>query len=94
MLVVGATYPDEMARVRAIAPELTFLVPGVGAQGGDVAAAVCAGLDANGLGLIVSSSRGILYSDDPAAAARALRDEIRAAVKSTLADRETVHAAH
>jgi orotidine-5'-phosphate decarboxylase len=94
MLVVGATYPEEMRRVRAVAPELTFLVPGVGAQGGDVRAAVRAGLDANGLGLIVSSSRGILYSDDPAAAARSLRDEIRAAVKQTLAEREVVHAAH
>jgi orotidine-5'-phosphate decarboxylase len=94
MLVVGATYPEEMARIRAVAPELTFLVPGVGAQGGDVAAAIHAGLDANGLGLIVSSSRGILYSDDPATAARTLRDEIRAAVATTLAQREVVHAAH
>jgi orotidine-5'-phosphate decarboxylase len=79
MLVVGATYPEEMRRVRAVAPALTFLVPGVGAQGGDVAAVVAAGLDARGLGLMISSSRGILYSDDPAAAARALRDEINAA---------------
>jgi orotidine-5'-phosphate decarboxylase len=94
MLVVGATYPDEMARIRAVAPELTFLVPGVGAQGGDVAAAVRAGLDASGLGLIISSSRGILCSDNPAAAARSLRDEIRASVKNTLAQREVVHAAH
>jgi orotidine-5'-phosphate decarboxylase len=94
MLVVGATYPEEMARIRAVAPELTFLVPGVGAQGGDVAAAIRAGLGANGLGLIISSSRGILYSDDPAAAARSLRDEIRALVQSTLAEWEGVHAAH
>jgi orotidine-5'-phosphate decarboxylase len=94
MLVVGATYPEEMLRIRAVAPELTFLVPGVGAQGGDVAAAVRAGLDAKGFGLIVSSSRGILYSDDPAAAARSLRDEIRAAVQSALAQREGAHAAH
>jgi len=93
MLVVGATYPEEMARVRAVAPELTFLVPGVGAQGGDVAAVVAAGLDAKGLGLMISSSRGILYSDDPAAAARALRDAIRAEVRKTLAEREVVHAA-
>jgi orotidine-5'-phosphate decarboxylase len=94
MLVVGATYPEEMARIRAVAPGLTFLVPGIGAQGGDVSAAVRSGLGANGLGLIISSSRAILYSGDPAAAARSLRDEIRAAVHNTLAEREAVHAAH
>ncbi len=86
MLVVGATYPDEMRRIRAIAPELVFLVPGIGAQGGDVNAVVDAGLDASGGGMMISSSRGILYSDDPAAAARALSDEINAA-------REVVHGA-
>lgn len=86
MLVVGATYPDEMRRIRTVAPDLVFLVPGIGAQGGDVNAVVEAGLDANGGGLMISSSRGILYSDDPAAAARALRDEINAA-------REVVHGA-
>ena len=79
MLVVGATWPEEMRAIRAIAPELTLLVPGVGAQGGDVAAVVAAGLDARGKGLILSSSRSILYSEEPAAAARALRDEINAA---------------
>jgi orotidine-5'-phosphate decarboxylase len=61
-LVVGATYPDELARVRALAPELPFLVPGVGAQGGDPAAAVAAGARADGRGLVVSSSRAILYA--------------------------------
>ena len=86
MLVVGATYPEEMRRIRAIAPEVPFLVPGVGAQGGDVAAVVAAGLDARGKGLLISSSRGILFSDDPAVAARDLRDEINAA-------REAAHAA-
>ncbi len=86
MLVVGATYPEEMRRIRAMAPEIDFLVPGVGAQGGDVAAVVSAGLDARGKGLLISSSRGIIFSDDPAAAARGLRDEINAA-------REAVHAA-
>jgi orotidine-5'-phosphate decarboxylase len=86
MLVVGATYPDEMRKIRAIAPDMTFLVPGVGAQGGDVHAVAAAGLDANGNGLIISSSRGIIFSEDPAIAARALRDEINAA-------RKVVHAA-
>jgi orotidine-5'-phosphate decarboxylase len=86
MLVVGATYPEEMRRIRAIAPTIPFLVPGVGSQGGDVAAVVSAGLDAQGKGLLISSSRGILFSEDPAAAARDLRDEINAA-------REAAHAA-
>jgi orotidine-5'-phosphate decarboxylase len=90
MLVVGATYPEEMRRIRAIAPELPFLVPGVGAQGGDVAAVVAAGMDARGGGLILSSSRGILYSDEPGTAARELRDEIEAA---RVAAREAAHAA-
>jgi orotidine-5'-phosphate decarboxylase len=86
MLVVGATYPEEMRRIRAIAAEVPFLVPGVGAQGGDVAAVVAAGLDARGLGLLIASSRGIIFSEDPARAARELRDEINAA-------REASHAA-
>jgi orotidine-5'-phosphate decarboxylase len=58
---------------------MPFLVPGVGAQGGDVGAVIAAGLDAQGKGLVMSSSRGILFSEDPAAAARDLRDEINAA---------------
>jgi orotidine-5'-phosphate decarboxylase len=86
MLVVGATYPEEMRVVREIAPETTFLVPGVGAQCGDVEAVVSAGLDRNGKGLMISASRSIIFSDDPGAAARAHRDEINAA-------REVRHAA-
>ena len=85
MLVVGATYPEEMRRIREVAPMMPFLVPGVGAQGGDAASVVAAGLDAKGKGLLISSSRGILFAADPAKAARELRDEINAA-------REVVHA--
>ena len=73
-LVVGATYPAELAEVRKIAGDLPFLVPGVGAQGGDVEQVVRAGTTASGEGLVVSSSRGILYAsagDDFAQAARA-----------------------
>ena len=81
MLVVGATYPDEMRRVREAAPHTTLLVPGVGAQGGDVRAVIEAGLDEDGRGLIISSSRSILYADDPGKAAQALRDEIRSATE-------------
>ena len=71
-LVVGATYPAEIARVRALAPTLPLLIPGVGAQGGDAAATVQAGWRADGP-IIVNSSRAILYAGsgpDFAAAAR------------------------
>jgi orotidine-5'-phosphate decarboxylase len=84
LLVIGATYPAELARARELCPELTFLVPGVGAQGGDVEAAVTAGLDAHGRGLLVNASRSIIFADDPAAAARELRDAIRAAVRASV----------
>ncbi len=86
MLVVGATYPEELADLRARVGALPFLVPGVGAQGGDVARAVRAAQTASGVGFVLSSSRAILYAssgEDFATAARsaatALRDEIRAA---------------
>jgi orotidine-5'-phosphate decarboxylase len=86
MLVVGATYPRELAEIREIVGELPFLVPGVGAQGGDVAQAVQNGRTKNGTGLVISSSRAILYASpgtDFANAARAaagtLRDQINAA---------------
>ena len=85
-LVVGATFPDELARVRTLAPRLPLLVPGVGAQGGDVNATVRAGLDADGYGLVINSSRAILYAgkgtdfaDQARKAAVATRDAIRAA---------------
>jgi orotidine-5'-phosphate decarboxylase len=61
-LVVGATFPAELARVRAIVGDLPLLVPGVGAQGGDIEAAVCAGKTPVGTGLMISSSRAILYA--------------------------------
>ena len=73
-LVVGATYPAELAAVRSIAPDLPLLVPGVGAQGGDAGTVVQQGADADGRGLIVNSSRTVLYAsggDDFADAARA-----------------------
>lgn len=73
-VVVGATYPDEMAAVRAIVGDMPILIPGIGAQGGDLRRTVEAGRDARGRGMIVSASRSILYAspgDDFAAAARA-----------------------
>lgn len=82
-LVVGATYPAELATVRRLAPELPLLVPGIGAQGGDIAASVQAGQTATGVGMVINSGREILYAghdEDYAAAARAValrtRDDI------------------
>jgi len=75
-LVVGATYPEALARVRALAPQAWILLPGVGAQGGDLEAALAAGLRPDGLGLVVNSSRGIIYAADPRKEAMALRQQI------------------
>ena len=61
-LVVGATFPGEIARVREIVGDLPLLVPGIGAQGGDVQATVQAGRTASGCGLMINSSRAILYA--------------------------------
>ncbi|MBA2674411.1 orotidine-5'-phosphate decarboxylase [Ramlibacter sp.] len=83
-LVVGATYPAEIERVRAIAPTLPLLIPGVGAQGGDAAATVKAGWRA-GAPIIVNSSRAILYAssgDDFAAAARREAERTRAVLEA------------
>jgi len=74
MLVVGATYPAEMAQLRRAHPELTFLVPGIGAQGGDLAAILDAGLNAAGTGLLISASRSINYAGGPDAIRAAARD--------------------
>ena len=76
--VVGATAPGAIAEIRALAPVATLLLPGVGAQGGDLEAAVGAGLDAQGGGIVVPVSRGISGAPDPAAAARALAGRIEA----------------
>ncbi len=81
MLVVGATYPAEMAELRRAHPELWFLVPGIGAQGGDLDEVLSAGLDSAGGGLLINSSRAIIYaggaeSEAIRAAAAQLRDAI------------------
>ncbi len=76
MLVVGATYPEEMKTIRAVVGDMTLLVPGVGAQGGDVRSAVASGINAAGKGIMISSSRDIIFSGDPRAAALKLRDQI------------------
>ena len=77
-LVVGATDPQALARVRTAAPDLWFLVPGVGAQGGDLQASLEAGLRSDGLGLLINVSRQIAKASDPHEEARKVRDEINA----------------
>ncbi|AYM94832.1 orotidine-5'-phosphate decarboxylase [Acidovorax sp. 1608163] len=83
-LVVGATYPQEIERVRSIAPTLPLLIPGVGAQGGDAVATVRAGLRSDGP-IIVNSSRAVLYASQGAdfgAAARAEAQRTRAVLEA------------
>ncbi|NPA92584.1 MAG: orotidine-5'-phosphate decarboxylase [Chloroflexi bacterium] len=77
-LVVGATHPQALRRVRLAAPSLWFLAPGVGAQGGDLQAALEAGLRRDGLGMLIAVSRGISRADNPAQAARNLKTRIAA----------------
>lgn len=82
-VVVGATFPEQLAEVRDLIGEMPILVPGVGAQGGDIDAVVRNGATADGTGLMISSSRTILYAssgDDFAAAAAAAARDLRDAV--------------
>ncbi len=85
-LVVGATYPRELRRIRELCSDLPLLIPGVGAQGGDLTASVAAGVDARGEKAIIAVSRAILYAGDGAEyasaagkAARSFRDRINKA---------------
>ncbi len=64
LLVVGATYPSELAQIRQLVGNMPLLIPGIGAQGGDVEATLKAGLRQDRKGLIISSSRGIIYAGD------------------------------
>lgn len=82
-LVVGATFPEELKTIRSIVGDMPLLIPGIGAQGGDVEAVVRNGRTADGTGLMINSSRGILYAskgdgyaEAAADAAKSLRDEI------------------
>jgi uridine monophosphate synthetase len=78
-LVIGATYPQALRAVREMAPQMWILLPGIGAQGGDLEAALAAGLDEHGSGIIVSASRSIIYAEHPRVVAQELRDRINAA---------------
>lgn len=73
-LVVGATYPSELKQVRAIVGDMPILIPGIGAQGGDLAATVVAGKDSRGHGMIISSSREIIYASNDENFAQAARE--------------------
>jgi orotidine-5'-phosphate decarboxylase len=84
LLVVGATWPSQMSRIREIVGDIPFLVPGVGAQGGDVEQLVKAGQTQDGTGLIISSSRAILYASNGPYFAQAAR-------KVTLELRDTIN---
>jgi orotidine-5'-phosphate decarboxylase len=83
-LVVGATWPEQLREVRAIVGDLPLLIPGIGAQGGDVEAVLRNGKTADGTGLIVSSSRAILYASPGP-------DFADAARKATLDLRDTIN---
>ena len=88
-LVIGATYPEAIAEIREESPATWFLIPGVGAQGGDLESALHAGLRDDGMGILVNSSRGILYAEDPRAAALALRSQINAVREERRSSRAT-----
>jgi orotidine-5'-phosphate decarboxylase len=82
-LVVGATWPEELGKVRAVVGNMPLLVPGIGAQGGDIAAVLRHGLADDGTGLIMSASRAVLYAgdgEDFAQAARKAAQALRAAI--------------
>ena len=74
-LVVGATYPDELREVRGLVGDMPILIPGIGAQGGDVEKTVMAGKDSRGQGMIINSSRGIIFASKGADFAEAARRE-------------------
>jgi len=87
-LVVGATYPEELKSIRSICPEMPLLIPGIGAQGGDLALAVSYGVDAKGEKAIINVSRQVLYASkerDFAQAARNTADRVRNQINSYLA---------
>ena len=76
-LVVGATFPQELKLIRGIVGDMPLLIPGIGAQGGDVEATVRNGKTADGIGLMINSSRGILYASSGAGYAEAAADAAR-----------------
>jgi orotidine-5'-phosphate decarboxylase len=91
-LVVGATYPADVAAVRRVAPGVPILLPGVGAQSGELEQSVQAAIDSDGGGAIVNASRSVLYASsgsDWQAAARAEAEKLRSAINSARAEGAT-----
>jgi orotidine-5'-phosphate decarboxylase len=82
MLVAGATYPEELGRIREAVGPMPLLVPGIGTQGGDLAAVLRVGMDEAGDGLVINASRAVLYADaeQPAKGARAAAEAFRAEI--------------
>jgi orotidine-5'-phosphate decarboxylase len=90
---VGATYPRDVAAVRDVAPGALILLPGVGAQAGDLEESVTAGMDAHGRNAIVNASRTVLYASskgDWQAAARSEAARLRAAINAARTQGATV----
>ncbi len=86
MLVAGATFPEELARIRDVVGDMPLLVPGIGAQGGDLRAALLAGLDQKGQGLVINASRSVLYAgadEQFAAAAETAARDARNAIRDS-----------
>lgn len=81
-VVVGATYPEELKTVREIVGDMPILVPGIGVQGGDLEATIKNGLNSQKQGLIISSSRGIIFADNPKQAAQDLHQQIQEILKN------------
>lgn len=80
-VVVGATYPDELKEVRKIIGDMPILVPGIGTQGGDLEKTIKAGQNSQGQGMIISSSRGIIFAENPREATIKLHEEIQQLLK-------------
>ena len=78
-LVAGATYPEELKQIRTIAGDIPILIPGTGAQGGDVEKTVKAGMDSRGQGMIINASRSIIFAENPGNAASELSEQINLA---------------
>lgn len=78
MLVVGATYPHELSKVRSVVGDMPLLIPGIGAQGGDLIATLTAGLTKDKKGLLINSARDIIFSTSPRQAAQDLKEAINA----------------
>lgn len=94
-LVVGATAPDELAQVRSIVGDMQLLIPGIGAQGGQLEETVLAGADNTGTGMIINSSRGIIFASeksDFAVAAAREAEKLNCAIKASLANRNQTSA--